>query len=73
MIKSTTWTASLLTVLLISVNAWAQIGSPPESVAANGPAVTISVRNINEKRNLLPKTTIGFNHGASARLAVAVY
>src|SRR6266705_2185048 len=43
MIKSTTWTASLLTVLMISVNVWAQIGSPPESVAGNAPAVTISV------------------------------
>ena len=41
--KSTTWMASLLTVLMIGANAWAQTVSPPESVAANGPAVTISV------------------------------
>src|SRR6266567_2366967 len=43
MIKSTTWAASLLTVLVVSANAWAQTVSPPESVAGNGPAVTISV------------------------------
>jgi len=43
MIKSTTWAASLLTVLVVSVNVWAQTVSPPESVAGNGPAVTISV------------------------------
>ena len=43
MIKSTTWAASLLTVFMISLNVWAQTVSPPESVAGNGPAVTISV------------------------------
>src|SRR5437773_7646471 len=43
MMKSTTWMASLLTVVVVSANAWAQTVSPPESVAANGPAVTISV------------------------------
>ncbi len=43
MIKRTTWTASLLTVVVVSVNAWAQTVSPPESEAVKGPAVTISV------------------------------
>ncbi len=43
MIKSTTWMASLLTVVVVSVNAWAQTVSPPESEAVKGPAVTISV------------------------------
>ena len=43
MMKSTTWMASLLTVVVVSANAWAQTVAPPESVAANGPAVTISV------------------------------
>jgi len=35
--------ASLLTVVVVSVNAWAQTVSPPESEAVKGPAVTISV------------------------------
>ncbi len=38
MMKSTTWMASLLTVVVVSANAWAQTVSPPESVGGNGPA-----------------------------------
>ncbi len=33
----------MLTVVVVSVNAWAQTVSPPESEAVKGPAVTISV------------------------------